>query len=173
MRSTKYLTLPAYFIGGLLIVLPTLDFVLSVAPFRVHAVAWRFGAGGIFTRALLTPFVGLLVWFVTAWFLEHRAMLRVIAVMCWAITAVLVVAAVTFVLDSLQMRAQVNPQATIAFAFTVVVALAKVAAFVLAALILGRSSWKSAGRLSKERDPGQGLLVTDPGLRRGPTPTPS
>ena len=125
MRSSKHFGPPVYLMGGLMIALPTIDLLLSVSPMRFGAAAWRFGAGGILTKGLLTPFLGLMIWFMAAWFLEHRVMLRVLAAIAAVASILLVLMSVSFALDALQMRPQVVPGAARTFAFTVATTLLK------------------------------------------------
>jgi hypothetical protein len=174
MRSTRYLSRPSYFIGGLLIVLPTIDFVLSVSPMRLRTTSWRFGAEGILPRALLTPVLGLLMWFVTAWLLEQRVMLRIVAAISSLAAAVLTLIAISFALDSVQMKAQVAPAAATAFMFTVAITVVKDALFVLAGLILAHSSWKCARQSgARDQDASAAMLIREPARRAGAMPTPS
>ena len=171
MRSPRHLSQPAYLIGGLFVVLPMLDFALSVFPPRVHITSWRFGAEGILPRALLTPLLGLLIWFVTAWFLEHRIMLRIIAAISSVVAIALTLITISFALDAVQMKAQVNPTGITAYEVTVVTTLVKDAAFILTALVLAYSSWK-AGRRSSGAESTAALLIRDPATRRSPAATP-
>ena len=169
MRSSKHFGPPVYLMGGLMIALPTIDLLLSVSPMRFGAAAWRFGAGGILTKGLLTPFLGLMIWFMAAWFLEHRVMLRVLAAIAAVASILLVLMSVSFALDALQMRPQVVPGAARTFAFTVATTLLKDAAFFVAALVLASSAWKAGRRPSGEREHSR-MLIHDTPVSAGPTP---
>jgi len=175
MRSTKYLSAPLYLISGLLLVLPMLDFVLAVSPMRIHTTSWRFGAEGIAPRALLTPVLGLLIWFLTGWFLEQGLMLRIIAVISGWFAVFVIAIGVSFALDGIEMRAQVAPAAATVFKFTLATTLMKDVVFLVTGLVLARSSWKCAGRLRSARQAASGaaMLMHDPALRAGPAPTQS
>jgi hypothetical protein len=161
MRSTKHLALPTYGVGALLVFLPLLDFVLSIFPIRLGDASWRFGAEGILSRALLTPVLGLLIWFLVASFLEHRLMLRLIVGICALIDLVLVVVVVSFILDSLQVRGQFTPEAKVAFMATAITALVKHGSFFLVSFALGAASWRRSRRLgpTKERERVGGPLL--------------
>ena len=154
MRSTRHLALPVYSVGALLVFLPLIDFVLSVFPIRVHEAQWRFGAEGLLSRALLTPILGLLIWFLLASFLEQRGVLRLIAGFCSLIDVILAVVIVSFSLDALQVRGQYPADAKVAFIFTAVMALVKHTSFFLASLAMGMASWRLAHRPrpTSERD---------------------
>src|SRR5687768_7635051 len=70
---------PGYAVGGLFILIPFLDNVISVWPFRLGEVAWRFGAVGLFSRSLLTPLLGLFLLLGLSILAEHRLFTRVVA----------------------------------------------------------------------------------------------
>ena len=159
----KYFVLPAYCVAFLLIVFPLLDTALSVYPTRVSEVAWRFGATGLFSRALMTPMLGLLLAFGVALLAEHRAAQRVIAVLSGLLVLTLAGAVVLFTLDALQMRVQVRPEAKTAFDLASAAALAKYITGAVVALAFAIMSWKAAssrdGRVSKVRRAEESTLV--------------
>jgi hypothetical protein len=141
---------------------------------RPHTTSWRFGAEGILPRALLTPFLGLLIWFATAWLLEQRVMLRIIAAISTLAAVALTLIAISFALDSVQMKAQVQPTAMTAFMFTVAITLVKDSLFVLAGLVLAHSSWKCARQSgARDQDAASAMLIREPASRAARMPTPS
>jgi hypothetical protein len=146
MTNSKHLTIPAYAIACLLILFPLLDTALSVFPPRFGEVAWRFGATGLFSRALMTPLLGLLLAFAVALIRDQRKMQRAVAVVSAVVAVVIIGAVGLFVLDAVQMRSQVRPQAKTAFDIASLVALGK---FVLGLMILVAftiSGWKASRR---------------------------
>ena len=106
--NLKSLIVPAYFTAALLIIFPFGDSLLSVHPFRPSLVLWRFGAAGILTSSLLTPILGLLLAAGVAAAAKHRRMLQFISVLCLIASICLTAAMALFVLDSIQVRAQVD-----------------------------------------------------------------
>lgn len=146
MMNSKHLTVPAYAMASLLILFPLLDTALSVIPPRFGEVAWRFGATGLFSRALMTPLLGLLLAFAVALLREHRKIQRAIAIVS-AVVAVVVVGAIgMFVLDAVQMRSQVSPQAKTAFDIASLVALGKFTFGLLILVAFTISGWRASGR---------------------------
>lgn len=149
--NSKHLTVPAYAIAFLLILFPLLDTALSVLPPRFGEVAWRFGATGLFSRALMTPLLGLLLAFAVALLREQRKMQRAVAIVSALVAVVVIGAMGMFVLDAVQMRSQVRPQAKTAFDIASLVALGK---FMLGLLILVAftiSGWKASRREAAAR----------------------
>jgi hypothetical protein len=144
--NSKHLTVPAYAIAFLLILFPLLDTALSVFPPRFGEVAWRFGATGIFSRTLMTPLLGLLLAFAVALLREQRKMQRAIAIVS-ALAAVVVIGAMgMFVLDAVQMRVQVRPQAKTAFDVASLVALGRFTLGLLILVAFAISGWQASQR---------------------------
>ena len=111
-----------------------------------------------------------MVWFMAAWFLEHRVMLRVLAAIAVVVSILFVLMSVSFTLDALQMRPQVVPGAARTFAFTVATTLLKNAAFFVAAVVFAASSaWKAGRRPTGEREQRR-MLIHDTPVSAGPTP---
>jgi hypothetical protein len=152
MRWMKHLSAPIYVVGGVLIFLPVLDLALSIAPIRLSDPAWRFGAEGLLSRALLTPVLGLLIWLVVSAVLENRRILRLISGACALLALSMIAVAVMFVLDALQVRPRISAEAKVAFEFTAVTALLKHAVYTVVALVMARSGWKAARRSGGSRE---------------------
>ena len=166
MPRNKHLSVPAYLVAALLILIPLLDTALSVFPPRMSDVSWRFGATGLFSRALMTPLLGLLIAFAVALLVDQRRVLRVIAVVSGISAAMLVGTVILFTLDALQMRSQVRIEAKSAFDVASAVALAKyglcilvLAAFTVAGWKSARRERKSASHAAREKGDTAGLIV--------------
>lgn len=158
MRSAKWLAAPAYLVAMLVFVLPLLDTFASLAPLRLTDVGWRYGAAGLFSRSLLLPFVGLLVAFATAVLLEHRWMQRVVAVLALLASLLLMGGIVLFVLDALQLRAQVRLDGRRNFDLLSILAVFKHLLYLVTSVILGVSAWKA----------GSGIVAVRDAKRQGP-----
>jgi hypothetical protein len=142
--KTKYLAVPGYSVAALLVLFPLLDSAISVFPPRFGEIAWRFGAAGLFSRALMTPILGLLLAFSLALLLEHSRVQRAISVFS-ALVGVVVIAVVgLFLLDAMQMRAQVRPEAKTAFDVASLVALGKYGIGTLVLAAFSVSGWRSS-----------------------------
>lgn len=106
---------PLYFIGGLLIVLPTLDLLLNAWPLQPGDFRWRFGVVGLLASYLLTPLLGVAVLGATSALMPSALARRTIAVLNLAGAALLVAATVLFLLDLLQLRPALRPDAVASF----------------------------------------------------------
>jgi hypothetical protein len=144
MNRMNALAVPVYLVAAILILFPLMDTLLSVWPLQVGEVAWRFGAVGLFSRAMMTPLLGLLMAFTVAMLLEQRTMVRVLAVAGGLSALIIAGTSVFFLLDAVQMRAQVNPQAKTAFDVASVVALAKYGITISILVVFAIVGWKQS-----------------------------
>jgi hypothetical protein len=151
----KYLSAPAYLVALLLIVFPLLDTTLAVWPLRFGTVSWRFGSMGLFSRAVMTPALGVLIVFAIALLYEHRKRLRAIAILNAVVLLLILIAIPMFILDGLQMRSTQRQEMKLAFDVSVVVALCKM---FIGALVTGFFAWN--GLRASRRDPA--IVRNDP-----------
>jgi hypothetical protein len=93
-----------YAIALLLVVLPLLEFTLTIWPMRPGVVMWRFGSYGLLTQALMLPTVGVFLALGLARFLGHRRMQIVLGAIAALVCVALLGGAALFALDSLQAR---------------------------------------------------------------------
>lgn len=143
----RRIALPAYLVAVLVFLFPLVDTSMSVWPPQPGEVAWRFGAAGFFSRALITPILGVLIAFAVALLLEHRRVLRAIA-LASAVVAVMLVGVIgMFMLDALEMRSKVVEGRMFAFDVASAVALMKYGAAVLVALVFAVVGWKASKRV--------------------------
>ena len=115
MLQSRQLALPSYLVAFSLAVLPLLDQLLQIFPFRIGDPRWRFGAFGLLSNSLLLATVGVLVALVVASVFEHRLFQRVLAIATLIVVLALAAGCVVFALDVLQVRGEVNAQAARAF----------------------------------------------------------
>lgn len=149
MNATKrygQLAAPGYAVAVLLIVIPLLDTLLSALPIRAGTLNWRFGALGLFSRALMTPLLGLLVAFAVSLLLDHKSVQRGLLVLAALGVLLLALALPLFVLDAVQLRASVRAEVTSPFDLAMILALGKYIAALAALVLLGRSCWKASRR---------------------------
>jgi hypothetical protein len=111
-QQLRRLAAPSYIAAASLILFPVFDQLMQlVSTAKIHDARWRFGAAGLLSNMLILPVVGLMIVLVLAAALEHRAFQRVMAVLC-AIGAVgLVLATGLFMLDAIQVRGLMRPEA--------------------------------------------------------------
>ncbi len=146
MNRSHALAWPSYVVAALLVLFPLVDSLLTVFPLRPGDVNWRFGAAGLFSRALMTPLLGLLLVFAVALLLDQRRILRVVAVVSGLLSLVLLGTLALFALDTLQMRAQVRPEIVPSFDVAALTAMAKYGAVIVALLMLAVPGWRNSQR---------------------------
>lgn len=150
------LVLATYLVAVLLVAIPWTDTLARVLPARADEVAWRFGALGLSSRALMTPLLGLVLIAGTAVARGHRRVLRALAVVAGLAAATCTVAAGIFALDSLQMRGQVDPEIVQEFDISTVPALVKMVLVAVTLVPLSVGAWKSADAVGAGRRAGWG-----------------
>ena len=146
-----------------MILIPLADAWTTLFPWNFGEARWRFGAVGLVSNALMIPLAGLLIAFVVAWVREQRALLRVIGVFGFVAATVCILALVSFALDALQTRAQVNPQMLLSFKVATVTAAVKAVLAGATLLAFGFSGWRaSKGPGSRKSSGAAGGLLTLP-----------
>jgi hypothetical protein len=106
---------PLYVVAIVLVVIPTIDFVLSVPEVNFGSVQWRFAAAGLLSGYTLTPILGISLAFVIASVLKHHGVQRALVIFCLTIGVSLLVMCVGFVFDALQLRALIPNDGRAAF----------------------------------------------------------
>lgn len=94
-----------YAVALILLVSPLVDLIGAVWPPRMGEVSWRFGAFGLTTSALVSPILGFAMLKVAGVLLEHRNVVRAVAVIDLILLFVLLVGLAFFALDFVQLRA--------------------------------------------------------------------
>jgi hypothetical protein len=167
MERFRPFAVPGYLILAAMIVFPLIDTVLTVWPFRVSEVSWRFGATGIFSRGLLSPLFGLILVFGLALIFEHRIVQRAVAVVAAILVPVFASACILFALDAVQMRGQVQPQMQTPFDVASLVAFAKLVVMMVISGALGMAALRGARLSRREGGHGRaGSSATEPLLGR-------
>lgn len=142
--APRPLLLALYAVAAGFILPSFMEFLLVSYPYRPGSAQWRFGAVGLlFNSVLFSPLIGLLLACFASVQLGHRRTARTFAVVAFAIAALLLVAAPFFVLDFLQMRTMVNPNAKNAMDFTSLKAALTGAIMFCVALAIGLGTWRS------------------------------
>lgn len=142
MKLNRQLTVVAYLVAALMLIIPVLEVVLSVWPLRVGETSWRFGTVGLLSQALLTPLLGALVLVLLAVTLGHRRTLATVSVVAALLALALLVVIPIFGLDAIQMRTRVRTDAHRAFDLSSVLATIKLTAAFVVSLLLAIGSWK-------------------------------
>ena len=159
MSKLKDLSIPAILVGLMLVGVPLIDTALSVWPPQVRDVSWRFGTAGLFSRAILLPLLGLLLLNAVALQAERRGVLKALALLSAVGSFFLLGVIGLFILDGLQMRAQVVESLKVGFLVNMANAAFK---YGIGVLGLGLFAWVGL-RAAKELEPstGDGIVMAD------------
>jgi hypothetical protein len=93
-----------YIVAFLWAAFSLIDLVVRLYPLRPEATAWRVGAVGLATLTLATLLLSLFILCTTAYLLQHRLVLRGLAVLSLAGAAALLTVVPFFALDVLELR---------------------------------------------------------------------
>jgi len=104
-----------YPVAVLLVVAPLMDFATSILPYRLGEETWRFGSFGLLGTALLTPLLGAWLLAVAGAVLNHRKIQWAVVGGAGVLAILLVPISILALLDFVQLRASVMPEAKFAF----------------------------------------------------------
>lgn len=108
--GSPFLYRVGYLLAACLIVLPLSDVSLGILPLDFASIRWRVGAIGLVTGAALLPVLGLFLAMAIAHLARHPVRQYLLATIAGLAGVALVVVLGFFVLDTLQLRNDVNPQ---------------------------------------------------------------
>lgn len=148
MNHLRRVAVPAWVMVAILVVFPILDLVQGVWPVRMGDVSWRVASVGLFSRAMLTPILGLVVAYAAALLLEQRRVVRTMAVLNGLMTVVLLAVLGFYALDAVELRARLasenrNYDLGIGFSFL------KYGFGLAMLLVLTVSEWRTAGTMRR------------------------
>jgi hypothetical protein len=106
---------PLYAVAALLIIVPVLDFFLSVPPAELSSVQWRFAAVGLLSGYTITPILGVAMLFVLSAMLKQRTVQRVLVIACLTSGVGLLMLTAGFLLDMMQVKANIQRDGLAAF----------------------------------------------------------
>lgn len=130
---SRHVAVSAYAIAGLLIFIPMVDTLVAVLPPMPLEVSWRYRAENHVSSALLRPMMGILLAYTVAVVLQHRRVIKAISLASAGLAACFALGIPLFLIDALDMRAGLRPEAQAVFEVSMLVALLK---FVLTTLVL-------------------------------------
>jgi MFS family permease len=94
----------AYLVAFIMAAIAVADILGRLLPAQTGETAWRIGAVGIISLSIPTLLLALLITSLTAWYLQHRVFLRVLAVLSVVGVVALLAVLPFFALDLLEMR---------------------------------------------------------------------
>jgi len=153
MSQSRHFIAPTYLVAFALTLIPPVDALTQVLPFRFSDPHWRFGAFGLVSNALMFSLTGLLVVFLATTIFEHARLRRILGFVTAAAVFVLGAAWIVFLLDALQVRNDVKPVAVFAFkvagttaALKSVLAMVMLASLAVASFRMPRTATSKASR---------------------------
>lgn len=152
MRRLERLGLPAWLLALILVLFPVLDLLPALWPLQPGEIAWRFSVGGLVSRIVLMPLIGLALAYAAAVLLDQVRVLKVLAVLNALLVLVLLAGVMVFVMDASQMRLRVAPDALDRFDVGAATALVKYGLGCLILLGLLVSEWRTASTMSRRRE---------------------
>lgn len=148
MKANRWLTVAGYLLALYLVLVPLFETTIAIWPFGIGDRQWRFGAVGLYTGAMMTPLLGLLIALVIALYVRNRGMIRAIVVVGGAAAAVTLLSIPVFLMDAVQLRGDVDANSVTAVNVAMGSAIFKM---ILAILICGAVAW--GGWISRLTDP--------------------
>lgn len=148
MKANRWLTVAGYLLALYLVLVPLFETTIAIWPFGIGDRQWRFGAVGLYTGAMMTPLLGLLIALVIALYVRNRGMIRAIVVVGGAAAAVTLLSIPVFLMDAVQLRGDVDANAVTAVNVATGSAVFKM---ILAIVICGAVAW--GGWISRLADP--------------------
>jgi len=143
------LALPAYLTGAMLVLVPFGEAFFSTFPMEPGSAMWRFGAVGIMSSALLTPLLGLLILVTTSAILEHPLGVRLVGGVTLVAGVILLLVLGLFVLDAVQIRAQVVEEARASYQMAAGQTIFRLLAVMVTSVVMGIFSWRFAPELRR------------------------
>ncbi len=98
---------PLYALAGTMVVVPIIDFLLSVATPEPTSAQWRFATVGLLSGHTLFPVLGIAIAFVVSAVLKHYTLQRVLVILCLTMAVAFIVLTWTFYSDMPFARASV------------------------------------------------------------------
>jgi len=153
----RHFAWPAYLVSATLILIPVFDSLMTLYPWRLGEARWRFGAVGLLSNALLLPLAGVLLAFLTSWWLQHGTTRRIIAIASLVAAAVCVAVVGLFTLDALQTRATVAATMHLSFDVASITAAVKTLLAATTLFAVGISARRGPSRGTQD-DPARSLI---------------
>jgi hypothetical protein len=140
-----------YLCALLLTVIPVGEAVTAMYPWNPGSTQWRFGAAGLFTRALLIPLLGLCIAAGVALVMRHRRTLRGLSILSGVVCVMLLGMAVMFILDAIQSSSIAQGAIRATFWIASLNALVKLFGVAIACGVLAFCGWRASMKASEER----------------------
>lgn len=153
-----------YALALLLFLQPFVETAATSWPPRFGEVGWRFASVGILYTMLPTVLVALVVAAIAAFLLQHRTMLRIVGVISLILGVTVFLLTIGFILDAVQLRRIVRPEAQGGYDLTGIKALITAVIAIVSCTMLGIGSFRATRRglgvpVARRAAAGEGLLI--------------
>jgi hypothetical protein len=128
------------------------DFILGATPAHPELVTWRFGLTGIAANSVGNLLLLVLLAFMIALVAGDRIVLQLVGIAGGLIAVLLLIGAVSFGLDSVQLRPRSDSQAAQRFAVVAGMALIKLVAESVLALFFAITALRASGDVKRDDD---------------------
>lgn len=146
VRRTR---VPAYVIATLVVLVPLMEIGASGWPYRFHDAQWRISVITAAVGASTAILLGLFLIYVVGTLFDDRPAIWLVALLGALMTALCVLAGGSFVLDALQLKAQVSPASENRYNVVSALALAKLCLVAFAALVVAVSAFRTHRNLRR------------------------
>lgn len=155
MKPNRALVLAGYLIAAMLVLIPLSEVLMAGLPLRPASVTWRFTAGQTFSRALMTPLLGLLLALGIALAFRHKRGVLVLGAASAAFGLLALTVAARFSFDAAAMLGGAPPGAKTPLMRTIVPVLVKLFVSILVAGLLSLGAWWAREATDKAARQGQ------------------
>jgi hypothetical protein len=164
-EAVRRARVPAYLIASLMLLIPLLEIAINAWPPKIHDPGWRFGLIGLSAGVSTGTLLALLIIYFVGVFADERPAIWLVALVSALMVLIFVGASGAFVLDALQMRAQLEPSLQDRYNVQSGWVFAKICLAVLGAAVLSVSAFRAARSVRRNPDRGgvkapSALLVT-------------
>jgi hypothetical protein len=161
-EKPRLLISSGYVVALMILVFSVSDVVMRMLPLRGGDTAWRIGAVGTVSGNIATWLLALLMISLTAFFMEHRRVLRTVAVFCVIGAVVTMLVVPFFLLDVLQLRRAIRSDTLLPFDVTMLRATLAIICTSAALLWMGIGGWKSTAAPRRKADASPAAMVVKP-----------
>lgn len=139
----------AYSIAFLLMLVPTVELIATWGIPQPEVLRWRFGAAGLLSSALVTPIFGVFLAVAVGCFTQRRWVALLFSSVAGVVSLFLGVVLLAFVLDSLQLRQEVQPEMLAGYTVSTVKALLNLFIGMVVLAIISVSGFRASKLLKR------------------------
>ena len=151
-EAVRRARVPAYFVAGLMFLIPLTEIAVSAWPYLIHDPAWRIGLITVSASVSTGILLALLITYLVAVFADERKTILLVGFVGALMVLFCIGAAGAFMLDALQMRAALRPGLQDRYNLQSGWALAKICLAAIGSAVLSVSAFRTAGAARRAPD---------------------